>query len=44
MTLGTQCPPSTEQLSGVGFSSTRGDEVMVQVTTAKARRIYNVKF
>lgn len=40
----TQCPPSAEQLSGVGFSSTNKDEVVVRVTTAKSNRIYSVKF
>ena len=39
----TQCPPSTEQLSGVGFSSTNKDEVVVRVATAKSTRVYNVK-
>ncbi|OOV05787.1 hypothetical protein [Rhodoferax fermentans] len=40
----TQCTPSTEQLSGVGFSSTNKDTVVVRVTTAKSNRVYNVNF
>jgi hypothetical protein len=36
-----KCPPSDQQLSGVGFSSTRGDEVTVVVD---GRRAYNIKF
>jgi hypothetical protein len=37
----TKCPPSDEQLSGLGFSSTRGDEVTVLVD---GRRTYTIKF
>jgi hypothetical protein len=40
----TKCQPTDDQLSGVGFSSTRGDEVLVRVTGAKTRTIYNIKF
>lgn len=40
----TQCPSSAEQLSGVGFSSTNKDTVVVRVTTAKSNRVYNVNF
>jgi hypothetical protein len=40
----TKCPVADEQLSGVGFSSTRGDSVIVAVEGAKTRRIYNVQF
>ena len=40
----TMCPPTEEQLSGLGFSSTRGDSVIVQVTTAKQQSTYNIKF
>ena len=40
----TQCPATSEQLSGVGFSSTNKDEVVVRVATAKSNRVYNVKF
>jgi hypothetical protein len=40
----TMCEPTDDQLSGVGFSSTRGDTVVVSVAGAKLRKIYNVKF
>ncbi len=40
----TKCPVTTEQLSGLGFSSTRGDQVKIRVTTEKTTKIYNVKF
>ena len=40
----TMCPPTEEQLSGLGFSSTRGDSVIVQVTTAKQQSTYNIQF
>jgi hypothetical protein len=36
----TKCPPSTEQLSGVGFSSTRGDNVVMVVNN----QAYEVEF
>jgi hypothetical protein len=36
----TKCPASTNQLSGVGFSSGRGDEVTVVVN----KRAYNIQF
>lgn len=37
----TKCPPSDDQLSGVGFSSTRKDEVTVVVN---GKRAYNIRF
>lgn len=38
------CPVSDDQLSGVGFSSTRGDTVLVQVTSGNRRITYNLSF
>lgn len=40
----TKCPSTQEQLSGVGFSSTRNDSVTVLVKEDKAQRLYNVIF
>ena len=41
----TMCQPTDNQLSGLGFSSTKGEEVTVRVTNAQgATRLYNVKF
>lgn len=40
----TKCPVSPEQLSGFGFSSTRGDKVVAQVATAKGTRLYEISF
>jgi hypothetical protein len=40
----TKCQPTDEQLAGLGFSSTKGDSVTVQVTTANAQRTYNIIF
>ncbi len=40
----TKCQPTTDQLSGLGFSSTRGDTVLVNVTGAKLRKSYNITF
>lgn len=40
----TKCQPTDDQLSGVGFSSTRGDTVTVNVTSAKQRKTYNIIF
>jgi hypothetical protein len=37
----TMCQPAADQLSGVGFTAARGDEVVVQVDGG---RQYNVKF
>lgn len=40
----TKCVPTEDQLSGLGFSSTRGDKVTVAVTTQRGRRLYNINF
>lgn len=40
----TKCPMATEQLSGLGFSSTRKDKVQVCVNTKNAQKHYNVNF
>src|SRR5690606_25086526 len=34
----TKCQPTDEQLSGLGFSSTRGDSVLVRVTGPKLQK------
>lgn len=40
----TKCPPTGDQLSGVGFSSTRGDQVTVAVKIGASKRLYNINF
>lgn len=40
----TKCPPSREQLSGVGFSSTRQDKVTVVATGARMNRAFEIHF
>jgi hypothetical protein len=40
----TKCQPTDDQLSGVGFSSTRGDSVLVSVTGPKLRKTFNITF
>lgn len=40
----TMCQPTDEQLSGLGFSSTRGDTVVVQVQGDKYRKLFNISF
>lgn len=40
----TKCVPSAEQLSGLGFSSTQRDSVIVRVTEASSTRLYKVTF
>lgn len=40
----TQCPVAVDQLSGLGFSTTRTAEVLFKVTTNKSQRFYNVIF
>ena len=40
----TMCQPTQEQLSGLGFSSTKGDSLLVQVTNDTARKTYNISF
>lgn len=37
----TMCQPSENQLSGVGFTSARGDSVLVKVD---GKKLYNIKF
>jgi hypothetical protein len=40
----TQCQPTEGQLSGLGFSSTKKDSVIVKVTQGKKQRLFNVRF
>lgn len=40
----TKCQPTADQLSGVGFTSARSDEVIVVVKAKGSNRTYNVKF
>lgn len=40
----TKCPVSDQQLSGVGFSSTRGDKVVVIATGPTLNKTYTVVF
>ena len=40
----TMCPPAYDQLSGVGFSSTKRDSVTVAVTSSGKRRQYKIQF
>lgn len=40
----SKCPPTDDQLSGLGFSSTRGDTVTVSVKTDRSTRLYNIRF
>lgn len=40
----SKCPYSADQLSGVGFSSTKSDEVIVAVTFGGQRRQYSLSF
>ncbi len=40
----SKCPQSDTQLSGLGFSSTRGDTVVVKVQGDKLHKTFNVKF
>jgi len=40
----TKCPVADEQLSGVGFSSTRHDTVTAHVTTGNRTTAYNITF
>lgn len=39
----TKCQPTEGQLSGVGFSSTKSDSVLVKVTQGKKQRLFNVQ-
>lgn len=38
----TKCQPTDGQLSGIGFSSTKADNVVVKVKLGKAQRLFNV--
>jgi hypothetical protein len=40
----TKCPPTADQLSGLGFSSTKGDSLIVQVAGPKLRKTYQINF
>lgn len=40
----TMCPPTDEQLSGLGFSSTKGESLQVQVTEGNRRNTYLINF
>lgn len=40
----TKCQPTEDQLSGLGFSSTRGDEITVKVKSQSASRMFNIVF
>jgi len=40
----TKCVPTDGALSGVGFSSTKRDSVVIRVQQGKKRRLYSVKF
>lgn len=40
----TRCAPTEDQVSGLGFSSTRADEVTVRSTTATSSRAYHITF
>jgi hypothetical protein len=40
----TKCPVVPDQLSGLGFSSTRGDTVMVTVKSDRGNRRFNIEF
>jgi len=40
----TKCPPADDQLSGVGFSSTRGDRATVVVDASGTTRAFNIQF
>jgi len=40
----TKCEPTDDQLSGVGFSSTKSESVTIRVTGEKLNKVYNVQF
>lgn len=40
----TKCAPTDDQLSGIGFSSTRSDSALIRVSGSNFQKDYNVKF
>ena len=38
----TKCKPSEEQLSGLGFSSTKPDQILIRVQMNSGTRLFNV--
>ena len=38
----TKCPPADDQLSGLGFSSTKADDVVVRVRQGKRQRLFKI--
>lgn len=40
----TQCQPTNDQLAGLGFSSTKGESLTVQVQSKKGQSLYNIIF
>ena len=40
----TKCEPAEDQLSGLGFSSTKGDSITVKVTATSISEVFNVIF
>ncbi len=40
----TKCPVVEDQLSGLGFSSTRGDKIVASVKSERATRLFNINF
>jgi hypothetical protein len=39
----TKCQPTTGHLAGLGFSSTKPDELLVRVQLGKKRRVFNIQ-
>lgn len=39
-----KCVPTEDQLSGLGFSSTKNDKVVVKVTSVKSTKVFNILF
>lgn len=40
----TKCEPTEDHMAGVGFSSTRKDEVVVRVKSSKGQKTFNITF